>query len=226
MAIVSKVVVELESVGVISIGPPGALVMATIADGVGLILLYAGLAKLSDLIGFRIVLLGYGALPRKLVPSIAISTPICEVALGAALLTAPTRSIAALAASVFFALVALTIGISLLLGQVPRLCGCLSTRSGDPPNHRTVLRLVVIVFGLLLVAPSTEVWSDWQSGFATPLILAVEVILAWFIAARIVRIVRKSNRMAHVISRAEAERMVVEPPPMDTSNASQIGGAN
>lgn len=182
------------------------LIAATFTDLIALILLYAGIAKLRDLTGFRILLLGYGGLPSGLAGILGIATPFAEIALGSSLLILPVRSAAAAGAAGLFGVAAVVIGISLAIGRVPEVCGCLSTKTGKPPNVWTVARLLAVAASLIVAATSQVRLVDTWIGTTTPLILSVESIIAWLIASRLVPIVVKSNRMAHVLELRNTKR--------------------
>jgi hypothetical protein len=187
-----------------------ALIAPTFTDLVALMLLYAGFAKLRDLMGFRIIVLGYGALPSGLAAIVAIATPFAEVGLGGSLLILPARSIAAASAAAFFGIAALVIFISLAVGRVPAVCGCLSTKTGKPPTLWTVARLLTVATGLIVVAAGQgEVTYTW-TGMTSPVILSVETIITWLVARRLIPIVAKTNRMARVLELRNTKRPDLE----------------
>ena len=116
--------------------------------GLAAVFAYAGLAKLADPESFARIIMGYGLLPKALVPYAAVALPGFEVVLGAALALDVKGAVAASAALLGLFIAVLSYGIALGLDVD---CGCFAP--DDPVGqyyhslHQAVARDVGLLAG-------------------------------------------------------------------------------
>jgi uncharacterized membrane protein YphA (DoxX/SURF4 family) len=91
---------------------------------IALVFLHAGISKLLARDEFRGVLANYRILPEALLAPFAVLLPIAELAAGAGVLSALTRSHAAVLACALLLIYALAMGINLARGRRDIDCGC------------------------------------------------------------------------------------------------------
>lgn len=101
-----------------------------------LVLLIAGASKLNDLHGFSQQVVMYKVLPSTLAHGVGHLLPRFEVALGAAMLFAPTVSVLAAALFIGFAL---AVGLNVLRGRTELRCACFGVRGARTVTWTHVL---------------------------------------------------------------------------------------
>jgi len=135
-------------------------VAVLVVDGLrivaGIVLLTAGLAKLrAGPIEFTHAILGYRLVPTGFAAAIARSVPICEVALGAALLIGAFVPAATIAASALIIVFSGAIAIALVRRQ-RNACGC-GIGANQQVSWSLLIRNAVLVALLLFVHLRWEV---------------------------------------------------------------------
>jgi len=136
------------------------LVLKLVSIGFGLLLLLAGVHKLTELQKFRANLSAYEILPAALIAPASILVPSLEVLLGVAWLLALKPMFVALATAVLLFGYTSAIAINLLRGRIHIDCGCgmASTAGRDQPlSWGLVLRnLALIIAALTATLPASE----------------------------------------------------------------------
>jgi hypothetical protein len=148
-----------------------ALVIA-LRSAAGLLFLEAGLGKLAHGARFEGVVANYEILPGRLVGVVARGLPAAELALAAALLTAPGLDAlapwSALAGAALLAVFAAAMGVNLLRGRSAIDCGCGRGGLRQPLSWGRVGRNLGLA-GLLAAsaaAGTAASWTAWALGLA------------------------------------------------------------
>jgi|GEM_PF-983826 len=121
---------------------------------VGLILLAASIAKLSDYRKFIDVVRNYRLLPECLTRLVALLLPVLEFTIGTALLFGLIMPYPAFAATVFFLLFASAVAINILRGRRDIECGCFR------PQQEHHLTWGIVVRNIILASISAVVGMD------------------------------------------------------------------
>ncbi len=173
-------------------------IMVVAVDLIALTLIVSGYLKTRDIVGFRILLLGYSLIPRWAVPVMSKALPLFELSLGAALFAPPSRRLVAGITCAFFAGTAVFVGASLLWGSIPEHCGCFGTSDGTRPSWKTVLRqtllTVPIGMGAIYVPPLSLARDSTAAILAGGIFLLVTLVLA------VTGVMRKSESFVRAAS--------------------------
>jgi hypothetical protein len=121
------------------------VVLLVVRIVLALVLGRAALAKLSDGVGFRAVLGGFG-LPWRLAAALAKALPPIELAVGAALVVSPTARGASLAASSLLVVFTAAVLAAIASGRRPS-CGCFG--GGRPIGRQTLARNALLLSAAL-----------------------------------------------------------------------------
>lgn len=120
------------------------------ASIVGLTLLVAGVAKITDRAAFRETLMTMRVLPRPAVPATSVVLPLIEILLaGMLLLGVAVRVAAATAALLFLIFTAMIANVLMRHQRVP--CACFGSGSREP-LRRTALARNAALFACSLIA--------------------------------------------------------------------------
>lgn len=120
----------------------------------------AGIAKLTNLAGFRQTLVDFG-IPLTLASPISALLPIAELAVSAALLTVTTAQWGAVAALALLLVFMIGIGVNLALGKNPD-CNCFGQLHSTPIGAPTLVRN-----GLLAGLAGFVVLAGWDDSVAS-----------------------------------------------------------
>lgn len=124
------------------------LVGTILSIGFGLMLLMASVHKLSEFGRFRAVLADYRVMPAFIVPVVAATLPIVEIAVGLTWLFAANITVPAYATVALLMFYSGGIAANLLRGRVHISCGCgfgKSTGADDALSWGLVLRNIVLL---------------------------------------------------------------------------------
>ena len=145
-ALVTPTSVELSSVGLRLI--------------LGLIFLWASLAKLRRLSSLSATLVDFGV-PLAASPGLSLVLPLLEGAIGAMLLAGRSVPTAAFLALILLVVFSLAIAVHLVLGHKPR-CNCFGERTAGPISWWTLVRNCTLAVMALAVARTRPVSSIEQ----------------------------------------------------------------
>jgi thiol-disulfide isomerase/thioredoxin len=186
--------------------------MATVVLGLrallAVVFLTAGVGKLLDLEGSRRAMRDFGA-PERLAARAGPALPVAELAIGLALVLAPTARWAALAALLLLTAFIAGIGRALARGEQPD-CHCFGQIHSAPAGRVTLARNVVLATcAAVIVAygsgPAFDTWisarSAWQLvAIAAVLCAVAAVAYAWSVR----RDVRRLRRDLETAGKVEA----------------------
>lgn len=125
---------------------------------VAFVLLVGGIGKLANLREFRKLVEAYDLLPRSALRPFSLALPVCEVAVGSAVLVNRLRSAAGLLAAGLFAIFTAAIVVNLLRGRRELPCGCFGSKS-RPISWQLAARNFVLLGLALLSAGRLVVFS-------------------------------------------------------------------
>jgi uncharacterized membrane protein YphA (DoxX/SURF4 family) len=188
------------------------LSLATVlaADLFGLVLIYGGLAKLRDHMGFRVILTGYSSVPGPTVPALAWFVPVLEFVTGILLLLRPFRLLGAASAAALLVATAAIVWSSLSFGSVPDACGCFGTGRGEKPSPLTVARALTFASCLALIAWALQHSSHRYASADFEIALTAMLLLV------AVRLIVRSSELTHR-SKSQAAALL-------TRTGSSVGG--
>jgi hypothetical protein len=126
-----------------------------VAIGTATLLVIGGLAKLGSRERFRLVLADYGAIPRGLSATLARTIPLIELAVATILVVPPMRTVGLISAAAFLTATAAVVAISLSMGRIPSVCGCLGDTDG-PPTRATAIRAFALASAAAAVVPLAD----------------------------------------------------------------------
>ena len=148
------------STAAVAIDPvPAAMIVLSLAA----LWIAAGLHKLADLAAFARSLEAYDIAPRALLPLLARSLPILELALAAGLLIAPTRPAAGLAGALLLMGYGAAIALNLRRGRRDLDCGCMGSGTRSQISSALVWRnAIAAVASLSAGLPHAERALSWM----------------------------------------------------------------
>lgn len=155
-----------------------AVVARAIGAALSVVLLAGAWQKLRDRELFQAALENYQLLPESWLRPVATALPLLELAAGALLLPASTRTLGAFLAAVLLLVVTGAVAINLLRGRRDIDCGCggLSAHVGEQTlSWGLVVRNSLLMGAVLASLPDAEtrtlVWMDYLSAGGTTLAL-------------------------------------------------------
>lgn len=153
------------------------------AIGVGAVFIGAGIAKLRSRQVFPGVVANYRLLPEAMVPAVAATLPVAEVAVGLALIGGVR--FAAVPAGLLLLVFAAAMAINIGRGRSHIDCGCGRSELRQPLSRALVMRNIVLA-GLLVPALLPQppfAWAQGLIGLAAGAALYFLTLLANALAA-------------------------------------------
>lgn len=145
-----------------------SLLVVSARDGLGFILLAAGVPKLVRNEQFRNILRNYLVLPDNGVAAVAWAIPCVELTVGGWLIVGVLPADALAAAALGFMIFAVAITVNLARGRRVE-CGCFGSSSQSEASWRHVGQDVGLAFGALVGA----VWFGTDPAIGKPALLVV-----------------------------------------------------
>lgn len=161
-----------------------AYVVTLLRTFVALILLVAGIAKISNLRSFAGAVRAYGLLSGPLVSPVSRGLPIVEVLIAGALVLNQASAWPSLAAAALFLVFTGGVTINLLRGRRDISCGCFGTDHDRKLSWGLVMRnglliLLALLGGLRAPVAGAEASLSGVERFATMLTAAAALGLWW-----------------------------------------------